>query len=605
MKILVKFTLVCLFTTCLFSCSEKTKTEVNVYAEFIHKMNKKGITTGNILIYKNGKVIYKNADGLRNTKSKDSLTLDSQFRLASVSKQFTGMSIMKLKEMGKLDYDQTVTSILPEFPYPTITVRHLLHHISGLTDYERLLDKNWKPEDSTKKYILGNDEIIKEFYRVNPALDFEPGEKWEYSNTGYLFLASIVEKISEKHFSDFLKEHIFEPLEMNNTLLYKYQIAPDSKTPKRVFGYKVALNQVDFEENDYNLVNDVRGDGGIYSTLEDLYKWNQALVNYTIIPKNYLDEAWTPGVLNNGESTSYGFGWGIKSELNEPKIVRHSGGWVGFVTFLYNEVDANNGLVLLTNNSGENYRAILDGLFNIMDNKPYDIPKLKIENVMAKNFYQEDVHKGIGIFHELKLDTVNYSSSELGLNTLGYRLIAADKNDEALAVFKLNTEEYPSSANTYDSYGEAQLAAGDTIQSIKNYKKSYKLNGNNTNAIDVLKSIGVDTDSLVVKVFVPEELLLQYEGKYQLSPDFILTIITEGNRLFIHPTGQSKSEVFASTQNRFFSKIVDAQVTFNKNGADKVTGLTLHQNGSHEAKKMNDFNLIENFEKATPYKINC
>jgi hypothetical protein len=83
-----------------------------------------------------------------------------------------------------------------------------------------------------------------------------------------------------------------------------------------------------------------------------------------------------------------------------------------------------------------------------------------------------------------------------------------------------------------------------------------------------------------------------------------LTIITEGNRLFIHPTGQSKSEVFASTQNRFFSKIVDAQVTFNKNGADKVTGLTLHQNGSHEAKKMNDFNLIENFEKATPYKIN-
>jgi CubicO group peptidase (beta-lactamase class C family) len=484
MKILVKLALVCFFMTCLLSCNKMTKTDANLYAEFIQKMNERDIVTGNILVYKNGEVIYKNANGFRNINTKDSLTLDSQFRLASVSKQFTGMSIMILKEMGKLDYDQTVKSILPEFPYPTITVRHLLHHISGLTDYERFLSENWKPEDTTKTYILGNNEIIKEFYLVNPALDFEPGEKWEYSNTGYLFLASIVEKISGKHFRDFLKDNIFEPLQMNNTMLYSYQIAPDSKMPNRVFGYEVALNQVDFVDNDYNLVNDVRGDGGIYSTLDDLFKWNQALVNYTILPKSYLDEAWTPGVLNNGESNRYGFGWGIQSKSNEPTVVNHSGGWVGFATFLHNEVDANNGLILLTNNSAENYGAILEGLFNIMDDKPYKIPKSNIENLMAKSFYEKDISKGIDIYHEFKLDTVNYSSSETGLNTLGYKLLEADKTDDALAVFKLNMEEYPGSANTYDSYGDVLLIKGDSIGALINFKRCFEMDSTLTYAHD-------------------------------------------------------------------------------------------------------------------------
>ena len=284
MKITTKFSLVCMFLICFFSCKgPKINSDINTYAEFINKMNEKGFITGNILVYKNGEIVYQNSDGLRTVETKEPLTLNSQFRLASVSKQFTGMSIMKLKEAGKIDYDQTVNSILPEFPYDKITVRNLLYHISGLTDYERLIDENWKPEDSTKTHILGNDEIIKEFYRVNPDLDFPSGERWEYSNTGYLFLASIVEKVSGKHFRDFLKETIFEPLDMNSTILYKYQLDLDPKMPNRVFGYETALNQVDLVLNDYHIVNDVRGDGGIYSTLEDLYKWNQALVKLSLI----------------------------------------------------------------------------------------------------------------------------------------------------------------------------------------------------------------------------------------------------------------------------------------------------------------------------------
>ena len=128
MKITTKFSLVCMFLICFFSCKgPKINSDINTYAEFINKMNEKGFITGNILVYKNGEIVYQNSDGLRTVETKEPLTLNSQFRLASVSKQFTGMSIMKLKEAGKIDYDQTVNSILPEFPYDKITVRNLLH----------------------------------------------------------------------------------------------------------------------------------------------------------------------------------------------------------------------------------------------------------------------------------------------------------------------------------------------------------------------------------------------------------------------------------------------------------------------------------------------
>ncbi|WP_299888528.1 beta-lactamase family protein [uncultured Lacinutrix sp.] len=485
MKSLKQLFIVCFLLACFFSCKTEHKQDIetNRYAEFLNKLQKQGITTGNVLVYKNGKVVYKNASGLRSINPKDSLTLDSQFRLASVSKQFTGMAIMKLKEAGKLDYDQKVNSILPNFPYADISIRHLLYHTSGLTDYERLLAYNWKPADSTKKYILGNDEIIKEIYRVNPELDFKTGEKWEYSNTGYLFLASIVEKVSGQHFRTFLKEQIFEPLKMNNTVLYKYQEAEDLNMPNRVFGYETTLNQLDLKLNDYNLVNDVRGDGGIYSTLEDLYKWNMALVNSTIISKEYLDEAFKPGKLNNGEETRYGFGWFIESK-NEPKVVFHSGGWVGFGTYLYNELDDQSGMILLTNNSNNNLRDIVFGLTNISKNKPYEMPKLKAERVLAKKILNEDIDKGIAYYHEIKTDTTTYEVTENNINQLGYLLLQNGNVNESIQIFKLNIDEYPESANVYDSYGDALLEKGDSINALSNFKKCYEMDNTLEYALD-------------------------------------------------------------------------------------------------------------------------
>jgi CubicO group peptidase (beta-lactamase class C family) len=244
--------------------------DTTVYAEFVDTMKARGLPTGNILVYEDGKVLFKSTNGLRAIHPTDSLDMNSQFRLASVSKQFTGMAIMKLKAAGKLDYDQEVHTILTDFPYKTITVRQLLHHTSGLTDYERIIDRHFVKADSTKQYILGNEAILEVFYRVHPKLDFQPGAQWEYSNTGYIVLASIVEKLSGQHFRTFLKEHITDPLGMTNTTLYKYQVEADPNMPNRVFGYRKALNQTDLITNDYNIVNDVRGDGNLFDLRRSL-----------------------------------------------------------------------------------------------------------------------------------------------------------------------------------------------------------------------------------------------------------------------------------------------------------------------------------------------
>ena len=374
MKLFFKYILVSLIFISFSSCNQNVSSlrcsQANKYSELISCMKSKGLSTGNILVYEKGEIVFQSSNGLRSIDPIDSLTLNSQFRLASVSKQFTSVAVMKLKQEGKLDYDQKVSSILNDFPHDNITIKHLLQHTSGIADYIKIINQNYVPQNSTKRNILGNNEILDIFYNSNPKLKFQPGEKYEYSNTGYLVLASIVEEVSKQHFREFLKENIFDPLNMNNTLLYSYKEGYDSDMPNRVFGYSLNEDKDGYELNDYHIVNDVRGDGGIYSTINDLFKWNMALLDYKVVPKKLLDEAWRVGTLNNGEDFGYGYGWVI-GERTKPKSVFHSGGWVGFVTYLYNEIDTKSGYVILTNDSSRVLVDIINSLNSIRETGKY------------------------------------------------------------------------------------------------------------------------------------------------------------------------------------------------------------------------------------------
>jgi len=206
-----------LILTLFVSCNQKkdipTKPVIS-YDNLFSSMHQRGQFNGNVMVIQKGKIVYQGSFGLKNIDPIDSLELGDRFRLASVSKQFTAAAIVQLKEQGKLSYDQNIKDFIPGLPYEGITIRHLLNHVSGLPDYEALLDENWKPDlkyNDLERFVSGNEDIINMMIELKPEVDFEPEEKWEYSNTGYLFLATIVSKASGMPFETYVKENIFDP----------------------------------------------------------------------------------------------------------------------------------------------------------------------------------------------------------------------------------------------------------------------------------------------------------------------------------------------------------------------------------------------------------
>ncbi len=262
---------------------------------------------GAILVTKNCEPIYKNAFGFADKNNNRMLNESSVFHLASVSKQFTAMAVMILKEQNKLSYDDKLSSYFPEFPdyADSVTIKHLMTHTSGIAD----------------QYSLGIDKMgltnsdVKEFLIKQKQLDFTPGDRFSYSNGGYVLLALIVEKVSDMPFHKFMEANIFKPLKMSNTLVY------NESTPEidnRAIGYND-----EGDPDDYVMFTS--GDGGILSTINDLHTWDKALYSEKLVSKSTLEEAFTRATINNGDSIDYGYGWEI-ADSHGQKVVQHSGG---------------------------------------------------------------------------------------------------------------------------------------------------------------------------------------------------------------------------------------------------------------------------------------
>ena len=474
------------------ACKTEPTVKVDPFGEYLNNIYDKGMLNGNVLVFQNGEIVHQGSYGIGNIDPIDSLTLDSQFRMASVSKQFTAMAIMQLNEKGKLSYDDDLKKFIPELPYKDITVRHLLHHTSGLPDYEEFMYYNWKPElkiDDPARFISGNTHVIELMAEKKPEIDFIPGEQWDYSNTGYLFLATIVSRVSGMPFEQYLKENIFDPTGMSSTSVYKYVVGKDPEMPNRVFGYDTKLNGEDRIYHDIHYLNPVQGDGGIYSTLGDLLKWDRALYTNTLVSEETLSEAYTPGKLNNGDETNYGFGWFIEKSVTDKKVVFHSGGWVGFGTYIYREIEDNNCFIVQTNNSTSYFGALMP-IKKMLHDQPYEMPKLNVGEVVGKIILSEGIDKGLSEYNRLKSEEPdNYEISEGQLNSLGYQLMGLDRNQDALQILKRNQEEYPESANTYDSYADALLANKDTANAIINYNKAFAMDSTFTTSREKAKRL--------------------------------------------------------------------------------------------------------------------
>ena len=314
-----------------------------------------------VLVKKDGRVVFEKGYGVRDLRTKTAIDAQTNFRLASCTKQFTAMAIMLLVLDGKLRYDQSLTSIFPQFPAygKQITVRNLLNHTGGLPDYEDLMDTVEKTKGkiwSAEKQI--HDAEVLQLLEKESHGKFAPGTKWEYSNSGYVVLGLIVAKISGKFFGNFLSERIFMPLKMNHTLVFengKNEIA------NRAFGH--SKKDSAFAETDQSSTSATQGDGGIYSNLEDLSKWDDALRNHTLLSAKEFLPAITPAKLPpgaeaklaedvpdslRGHATAYGFGWFLNLQDPHP-LLWHYGDTMGFKSAILRYMRDNVTVVVLCN----------------------------------------------------------------------------------------------------------------------------------------------------------------------------------------------------------------------------------------------------------------
>lgn len=325
-----------------------------------------GEFNGNVLIAEDGKPLYQKSFGLANNENLQRLDLNSPLLLGSVSKQFTAFGIVLLKQQGKLNYDDNIQQYLPELPYKGITIRHLLTHTSGIPDYSILMDLHW---NNTKR--ASNQDRVNMLVKYHPAAFFQPGTSYEYSNTGYVILALLIEKVSGISYQQFMEDNIFKPAGMKRTMVYAHY-----SQPRQLIEYALSYTYQD-SLYQYNLPYPVSAyetagweDGivdqdGISSTTSDLLAWDQLLYNNKLIPADALQEIFTPAKTKKGE-TDYGFGWHIQQLYQYGKIAYHNGDWPGYIAYIERHMDSKKTIIILRNRFTPEIKMPIDLIRSIL-----------------------------------------------------------------------------------------------------------------------------------------------------------------------------------------------------------------------------------------------
>ena len=321
---------------------------------------------GTVLYAEQGQVVYENAFGWRDlcARKKDSLRIDDAFQLSSDSKMFTAEAIMMLQAQGKVDYADDVRKYIPELPYEGITIRQLLNHRSGLPRYDALADKHW-PD---RKVPFSNMAMIQMIAEKRPEPYGAPDAGFFYNNINYALLATVVERTSGQHFEDFMRENIFEPLNMSHT--YVYSMRNDAEVslymPTEVHGHDLFKKGPVKAQNDY--LNGVMGDKIMYSSVGDLYKFHIAVECNLLLPDSLQCESFKPGSNEWKNNENYGFGWRMSKD--HPDMFFHYGWWKGYRSLIIRDVAHNRYLAVLTNTT----QLISDEVWDFISDTSIHLP---------------------------------------------------------------------------------------------------------------------------------------------------------------------------------------------------------------------------------------
>ena len=330
-------------------------------------LNQAGMN-GVVLYAEQGQVVYEKAFGWRDLskRQKDSLRVEDVFQLSSDSKMFTAEAVMLLKAEGKLDYDDDVRKYIPELPYEGITIRMLLNHRSGLPRYDSMADEHW-PD---RKKPFSNEALIKMLAEKKPEIYGAPDAGYFYNNINYALLASVVERVSGQHFEDFMRERIFEPLSMTHSFIYSMRGETEIPTylPVEAQGHDLYRKGPVKTPNDY--LNGVMGDKIMFSNVEDLWIFNQALDKHVLLPDSLQAEAFKPGSPAWKHDENYGFGWRLSKD--HPNVFFHYGWWKGYRSAIIRDESRNRFLALLCNTT---YNSPPEPIWDFMCDTTVQLPE--------------------------------------------------------------------------------------------------------------------------------------------------------------------------------------------------------------------------------------
>lgn len=443
---------------------------------YVRQFVQQGRFNGAILVANHDKVVYRKAFGYADAEWQAMNTVDTKFRIGSITKQFTAMLILQLAEEGKLRLDGTVADYLPEYPpgpQRDVTIHQLLTHTSGIPNYTAI--PSFFPDLSRDPFRPA------EFLRVFDSLplDFPPGSRWRYSNSGYFVLGVVIERLTGRPYEEVLRERILDPLGLTAT---GYDRAAPI-LPRRATGY---TRDFDGDWNSAYLdMSTPFSAGAMYSTVEDLYRWDRALDTRKLLSAASYERYLSPQAKMENDA-SYGYGWVFQRVSRGPGrdsalAIGHDGGINGFSSCNY-RVPEDGVAVIWLDNTGQD-PELQHGILRILYGLPVDPPRPSVAKSIYSILKAQGVSQALQRYRDLKRQSpADYDFREPELNRLGYHLLQSGRVQDAIAVFAQNVESFPDAFNTYDSLGEAYLAAADTAQAIANYRHSLELNPNNTGA---------------------------------------------------------------------------------------------------------------------------
>ena len=493
------------------------------------------------LVAKNGKIIYRKAFGKANLELEVNMTPENVFQIGSITKQFTSVAILMLLEEGLLSLEDDITKFIPTYPTngKKITIHHLLTHTSGIKSYTSMqrFGEVMTIDETPLKFI--------DFFKNEP-MDFDPGEKYLYNNSGYFILGYIVEKVSGISYPKFIQERIFDAIDMKSS----YYGSHKKLIKNRASGYQKGA---EFSNAQYISLTLPYAAGSIMSNVDDMLKWQTAITNNVFLKKATIDKAFTNYTLINGDKINYGYGWSI-NEINNVPTIEHGGAIPGYLSMgvfvpskkVYVIVFSNCGCQSPTNIALEIAALAID--------------KTRQGNENTINLSIEQLNTWVGTY-EFDAEVLRYITLKDGQ--------LYSKREGSPKAFKI----HPTSPNTF-SFEEGFLSY---FFSMKDGKKVALFK----NRINKEKGVYVDKQAPKEKelITVSADILKSYEGVFEIQPGFDLTITSLENQLFAQATGQQKFELFAVSKIKFFLKVVEASVVFHQNEKGEINALTLNQGG--------------------------